>query len=357
MTLLSFNFDRHLYKPLIHINGTELKVMPVALNQGEAKFVQHLKAFYQANKDAFKKRELYLLRNLGRGHGIGFFQAHNFYPDFILWIVGDDGKQRIGFLDPKGISKIDDGFNNPKIRFFREVKILEKQMGDKDVTLDSFIISVTPFNRILWDSSPSEVEFEANHMFFQDDAGDYIGKIINKLMVAMPADQSALTYDSLMKQIEVITGVSREAQFKTHLPLYSLAAACGKFGHGQDVEPEGWIAVDKKNWDKGTFVARAVGHSMGPRIKDGAYCIFKANPGGPYTNPPGRVFLFQYRGEADPDTRGTFTIKGYRSHKGPDGLNMYVELIPINKSYPKLKFEEKDSSSLSFIAEFVAVIK
>ncbi len=356
--LLTFQFDRHLYKPLVHIHGIELKVMPVALNDGESKFVQHLKVFYEANKGAFKDRELYLLRNLGRGHGIGFFQAHNFYPDFILWIVGKDGRQRIGFLDPKGISKIGDGFKNPKIRFFREVKILEKQMGDKDVTLDSFIISVTPFNRVLWDSSPTEAEFEANHMFFQDEAGDYIGKIVNKLTMATPVAEAPLTFDALMKQIEIVSDVPRGVQYKTHLPVYSLAAACGKFGEGQEVEPEGWVAVEKKDWDKGTFVARAVGHSMEPKIKDGDYCIFKTNPGGPYTG-AGRAYLFRYQGDPDKETGGRFTIKGYRSKKGPDGLNVGVELVPINKSFDVMVFngnEQDISLKLNFVAEFLAVL-
>lgn len=353
--LLSFHFERHLYKPLIHIHGTELKVMPVALNDGEAKFVQHLKVFYEANKNAFKERDLYLLRNLGRGHGIGFFQAHNFYPDFILWIVGKDGRQRIGFLDPKGISKIDDGFNNPKIRFFREVKILEKQMGDKDVTLDSFMISVTPFNRVLWDSSPTEAEFEAHHMFFQDEAGAYIGKIIDKLSEAS-AEEGTLTYDTLLKQIEIVNEVPREAQFKTHLPLYTLAAACGKFGEGQEVEPEGWVRVESKDWDKGIFIARAIGRSMEPKIYDGDYCIFKSNPVGPYSH-QNRIYLLQYRGAADPDTRGSYTIKGYRSHKGADGLNVRVELLPLNKAFKSMVFDGVDMDTrLIFIAEFIAVV-
>jgi len=167
-----------------------------------------------------------------------------------------------------------------------------------------------------------------------------------------------LTFESLMQTIEIIPDASKEARYKTYLPVFSLAAACGKFGEGRtDIEPEGWVPVDRKGIDETFFVARAVGHSMKPKIEDGNYCIFKVSPVGPYTNPPGRVFLFQYRGKADPDTRGTFTIKGYRSHKGADSQNTYVELIPLNKDYQIMKFEENDSSNLSFIAEFVAVIK
>ena len=176
-SIFSFNFDRHLYKPLIHIKDSELKVMPVALNEGENKFVRDLKAYYEAHKVDFEKRELFLLRNLGRGHGIGFFQAHNFYPDFIMWLV-EGKKQQIIFVDPHGMRMAQGGFNDPKVRFYREVKTLERQIGDADVVLNSFVISVTPFGQIgLWDNRLTQKDFEDQHVLFQDDQGVYINKL------------------------------------------------------------------------------------------------------------------------------------------------------------------------------------
>ena len=176
-SIFSFNFDRHLYKPLIHIKDSELKVMPVALNEGENKLVRDLKAYYEAHKADFEKRELYLLRNLGRGHGIGFFQAHNFYPDFIMWLV-DGKKQQIIFLDPHGMRMAQGGFNDPKVKFYREIKTLERQIGDADVTLDSFVISVTPFGQIgLWDKRLTQKAFADQHVLFQDESGGYIRKL------------------------------------------------------------------------------------------------------------------------------------------------------------------------------------
>jgi len=179
-SLLSFNFDRHLYKPLIHIKDSELKVMPVALNDGESKFVHDLKVHYETHKLDFEKRELYLLRNLGRGHGVGFFQAHNFYPDFILWLV-DGKKQQIVFLDPHGIRMAQGGFNDPKIRFHKEIKQLELQIGDPDVRLSSFVISVTPSGQVgLWEEHLSVDDFEDHNVVFQDDRL-YITKVFDKL--------------------------------------------------------------------------------------------------------------------------------------------------------------------------------
>jgi len=181
-SMFSFNFDRHLYKPLIHIKDSELKVIPVALNEGEKKFVLDLKDYYGANQGSFNDRELYLLRNLGRGHGVGFFQAHNFYPDFILWLV-EGKKQRITFIDPHGMRMAQGGFNDPKVQFFQEIKTLEKQIGDTDVKLASFIISVTPFEQIgLWDKKLTQKDFEDHHIVFQNDKSLYVSKIIKNAL-------------------------------------------------------------------------------------------------------------------------------------------------------------------------------
>ena len=57
--------------------------------------------FHNAKKALFKGTELYLLRNQSRGKGIGFFEAGNFYPDFILWLLVPD-RQYVTFVDPKG---------------------------------------------------------------------------------------------------------------------------------------------------------------------------------------------------------------------------------------------------------------
>jgi len=82
----------------------------------QSRFVEDLKAFYDANPDYFAHQELYLLRNLSKGRGVGFFEAGNFHPDFIIWQVLD-GHQRVTFVDPKGIHNV--GLQDPKIGFLR----------------------------------------------------------------------------------------------------------------------------------------------------------------------------------------------------------------------------------------------
>ena len=92
----------------------------LSLNEGERDFVTDLKKFYEKERGFFEGKELYLLRNLSRGRGIGFFEAGNFYPDFILWLL-IGGKQYVSFVDPKGIRNLD-GADDPKISFFQTIK-------------------------------------------------------------------------------------------------------------------------------------------------------------------------------------------------------------------------------------------
>ncbi len=173
-----------------------------------------------------------------------------------------------------------------------------------------------------------------------------------------PAGDKQLTYDDLMKEIEIVPDPGVDARYITHLPLYSLAAACGRFDGTQadvDESKNEWIAVDRNKLDKNMFVIKAVGRSMEPDIRDGAFCIFKANPAGPFT---GRKFLFKHRDAADPETGASYSIKKYVSQKGKDG-NIKIELQPLNKEFPSIVFDGPDeniSERLVIVAEFIGVV-
>ncbi|HWY70323.1 MAG TPA: DEAD/DEAH box helicase family protein [Terriglobales bacterium] len=165
--LRCMTFNRHLYEPLVHIRGDLIDVRPVALNEGERDFVLDLKRFHTENGGYFTGRELYLLRNQSRGRGIGFFEAGNFYPDFILWLL-IPGRQCVSFVDPHGLRNAE-GPSDPKIRFYQTIKALEQRLGDPNVVLNSFVISVTPYKQVRWwDSGMTEDEFEVHHIFFRD---------------------------------------------------------------------------------------------------------------------------------------------------------------------------------------------
>jgi type III restriction enzyme len=148
--------------------------------------------------------------------------------------------------------------------------------------------------------------------------------------------------------------VQRDA-FKTLLPLYSLKAAAGYFGNGEAVELEGWVEVEGSGrLDNRMFVCRAVGRSMEPTIRDGDYLVFRANPAG---TRQGKIVLAQYRGPADPDTGGSFTVKRYSSQKvaSEDGgwRHTRVTLAPDNPDYQSIVLTEGDADFVRVVAELV----
>ena len=171
-------FDRHLYQPLLYAEGGDIQVKPVALNKGEKTFIEDLRSFYQQNTPFFTGKELYLLRNMSKGRGVGFFEAGNFYPDFVMWVIDGD-KQYVSFVDPKGIFNLEP--NDPKIEFYKTIKAVEKQLGDPKVILNSFIVSVTPYHVVRkWDGGMSEDDFAAKHILFQASNG-YIKRVFASL--------------------------------------------------------------------------------------------------------------------------------------------------------------------------------
>lgn len=158
--MVMFDFRSHLYAPLICLEKSNLKIQvsPVALNSDEMIFVDYLKAYVESHSSELEGKSLYLLRNKSKV-GMGFFEAGNFYPDYILWIDTED-KQYISFIDPKGLMHIRP--DDPKVEFYKTIKDLEERLAptanDKTVILNSFIMSGSKSSELrLWWSTP-EVE-------------------------------------------------------------------------------------------------------------------------------------------------------------------------------------------------------
>ena len=172
----AIGFHGHIYQPLLCVQAGAVEVSPVPLNESEFQFVNDLRKFCNDNGERLQDNELHLLRNQSRGRGIGFFEAGNFHPDFILWLF-DKSRQHVVFVDPKGLRNI--GFDDPKVRFFETVKEIEQRLNDPRVVLDSFIVSNTPSLEIgkLW--SASKADMERRHILFQGEDGDtYIGRML-----------------------------------------------------------------------------------------------------------------------------------------------------------------------------------
>lgn len=73
----AFWFGKHLYEPLLYLESKVVEISPAPLNKGEWQFVEDLKAYHERHAESFRERELYLLRNLSKGKGVGFFEAGN----------------------------------------------------------------------------------------------------------------------------------------------------------------------------------------------------------------------------------------------------------------------------------------
>jgi len=166
--------------------------------------------------------------------------------------------------------------------------------------------------------------------------------------------------EAVMKtpKLVVVSSPPRDQWFKKFLPVYSLKAAAGYFGEGEAVEPEGWVEVDGfGTLDERMFVACAVGRSMEPRIYDGDYLVFRANPVGSRV---GKIVLVQYRGPEDPETGGAYTVKKYDSEKVPDGdggwRHQRIILSPLNTEYSPIVLEPEQAGSIKVIAEYLGKV-
>jgi hypothetical protein len=177
-------FGKHLYQPLLYVQDKVVEISPVPLNKGERQFVEDLKAFHDNDGGFFKSKELYLLRNLSKGRGVGFFEAGNFHPDFILWLL-IGGKQHIIFVDPKSIRHI--GVADPKIQFYQTIKEIEARLNDSSVKLHSFIVSNTPSHVMttLWDISKSAM-MDRHILFQEEDRDAYIKQLLELTLRQTP---------------------------------------------------------------------------------------------------------------------------------------------------------------------------
>lgn len=182
-------FAGHLYQPLMYVGKrAQIKISPVALDKHEAQFVTDLATWCTSHSD----RDVYLLRNQAVS-GLGFFQASNFFPDFLLW-VEDGDREHLAFVDPKGLHHFDP--SDPKVQFAtQEIPRLQEIVNRQaeGLVLHAFLISNTLYRDLPWSTDagttrlPKEAVEAIGVWFQKDDPTTYIDSMMSAITSPAPA--------------------------------------------------------------------------------------------------------------------------------------------------------------------------
>ncbi len=85
-------------------------------------------------------------------------------------------KQHVIFVEPHGL--VHERKDSPKVRFSQTIKEIERRLGDTNVILDSYILSMTPFSSLLW-TDVTEQDLADRHVLFLDSGADaYMPKLL-----------------------------------------------------------------------------------------------------------------------------------------------------------------------------------
>jgi hypothetical protein len=172
-------FHNSIYLPILVKNKKIEKISPPGLVESEKTFLADLKKYLQQHERELKF-EVYLLRNIPFS-GLGFqLTWSQFYPDFIMWAKEPinsgqsteiSGKQAIVFLDPKGLEH-SKGLNDEKVQFGKEIKNVERKLNNKNIVLESFILSATSYRKLIerQDNPAAKEDYISSHVLFLEDA-------------------------------------------------------------------------------------------------------------------------------------------------------------------------------------------
>ncbi len=270
-------------------------------------------------------------KNERLGFSVTYYESNRprqYYPDFIMAARDTDGREVMWLAETKGEIRPNTALKSEAARLW-----CEKMSGTKYGRWRYLFVQQRKLEGALAAGVKS------------------LAELAESLVLARPEPQLKLISFEDER-------VKREA-FKTLLPLYSLRAAVGYFGNAEAVEPEGWIEADGVGkLDERMFVCGAVGRSMEPTIRDRDYIVFRAKPTG---TRQGKIILAQYRGPADPDTGGAFTVKRYSSEKEAAGEGGWrhtrVVLSPTNPDYQPIVLSQDEAKHVAVLAEFVTVLR
>jgi SOS-response transcriptional repressor LexA len=265
------------------------------------------------------------------GFSVTYYEGNRprqYYPDFIVAARESDGREVMWLAETKGEIRLNTALKSEAAALWCE-KMSRTRYG-------SWRYLFVPQRKL-------EQALDAGVKS--------LGQLAASLVEPEPGPQ--------LRLVELDDPRIRRDAFKTLLPVYTLKAAAGYFGEGAAVEPERWIEVSGLGpLDDQMFVARAIGRSMEPTIHDGDLLVFRAHPTG---TRQGKIVLAQYRGPADPETGGAFTVKRYWSEKAGDSdgdwRHARVVLSPLNKDFTPIVVHPEAVADFRIVAEFVAALR
>ncbi len=174
-------------------------------------------------------------------------------------------------------------------------------------------------------------------------------------------DREAVTVDSIVRSLDRLYRqhvAPKILPFRTHLPVYTLRAAAGRFLENQQIEEEGWEETPSDlRLTEDLFIAHINGRSMEPKIPDGSLCVFRLNVAGSRN---GRLVLVENLREGG---NNRYTVKRYRSEKtksagDPENeawSHGRIRLEPLNPEFDAWDIDPTDGQ-VRVIAEFVRVL-
>lgn len=291
----------------------------------------------------------------------GFKKRWNLNTDKNLWIIGNDSVNEIGCIHTcQGLELDYIGVIVGKDMRFENNKVItdvaERSYNDQSV---KGFKSLLKSNREQALQDADEIIKNTYRTLMTRGAkGCYVyfcDSALSEHFMSMLEPQQAIAEE----EVRIEPAVNDEVKFIDYLPLYSIKAACGYFGEGENIDELGWIKVDGLGkLNRNMYIVQAVGNSMEPTIYNGDFCVFRANPAGSRQS---KIVLTQHHNFYDSDYKGSYSIKTYTSKKKYDNENnwMHEEIIlePKNPDYSPIIIKEEDSNDFRIVGEFIGIIK
>ena len=190
----------------------------------------------------------------------------------------------------------------------------------------------------------------------------YATELVDESVPSDSNEETTCIVKDITESAAFVRWITNDKKYSTHIPLYNIKAACGRFLEAEDeAQVEGWVNVDTvgiHHHGKDFFIVQASGESMLPKIQDGDYCVFRS--GGSIHR--GDIVIAGIH-DRDECYGGRYTIKEYWQEfvVNEDGVRerKSVTLKPLNDNgeYPTFKLDEESGEGFGVFGVLVDVIK